>query len=184
MDGKKQTWVLVLAVAAMALVNVAIVCTNFYSDGNEAISTLLEVLFFAGLALLFVLAIVALVLHNSPVRCNPVRERQVMLIVKLGLVPFFLLGGLLIFALMVIPATALMSPLLGAAGWLVMLLGSVWAICYALSLKKVGAISGGTATLFIIMQFFFVLDVIAAIIMFFMGRSYEKRFEAIGKDNL
>lgn len=171
-------WVLALAAVAIALVNTALFSVYLAPDGNEVLTTLFDVSLFAGLALLFVLAIIALVLHNSSARCNPVCERQVMLIIKLGLVPFYLFGGMLIFVLMVIPATALMTPLLAAAGWLVMLTGSVWAICYALSMRKAGMISGGVAALFIVMQFFFVLDVVAALVMFFLGRSREKAAEA------
>lgn len=35
-------------------------------------------------------------------------------------------------------------------------------------------ISGGTAALFIVMELFFALDVIAAIVMFVLGSSHEK----------
>lgn len=55
-----------------------------------------------------------------------------------------------------------------------MLCGSAWAICYALSCRRANMISSGTATVLIIMQFFFVLDVVAAIILYVLGKRAEK----------
>ena len=54
-----------------------------------------------------------------------------------------------------------------------MMTGSVWSICYALSLRKMGAMSSGKMILFVFTQFFFVLDVISAIVIAFVGRKSD-----------
>lgn len=178
MGAKKDTWVLALPIAAIGILNLALFALLFVEDSIDYETPLSDLLWpllaFVLLALL-ASAILVLVIHNKQALCNPVRERQGLLIIKLGLIPAYLYGGFLAIFMAFVPDAVVGSVIFVAIGYVVMLLGSVWGICYALSLARAGAISSGIAALFIVMEFFFVLDVVAAIIMFVMGRSYEKQ---------
>ena len=106
-------------------------------------------------------------------------QRRIMLFMKLGLIPFFLYGGLLIAAMVliaVIPGVILISmvavPVMVALGWLVMMSGSVWVICYVANLRRFYIISAGRMTFHIVMQCCFVLDVIDAIALFSQGKPW------------
>lgn len=174
---KKQNWVLPLAVLAPALLNFSLFAWEFIDDDSADFSDLFYLLFFAGIGLLCVLAVVAIVLHNRPALYNPQQERQAMLGIKLLLVPFFVYAGTMAAILLVVPFGAVITFVLWAIGYAIMLLGSVWGICYALSLQRMGAMQGAAIAFCIIAQLCFVLDVLAAVIMFIVGRNYEKHLK-------
>lgn len=108
--------------------------------------------------------------------------RRAMLLVKLGLVPFFCLGGLIMALLMLLslhPVMAMLGwislPFAAAVGWLVLTGGSLWAIAYAAGLRGSGRISAGECIVHIVLQAFFFADVIDALVLFFRGRRLERR---------
>lgn len=108
--------------------------------------------------------------------------RKSMLLVKLGLIPFFLFGALVMLAMAaisVLPMFAMLGvmflPLLAVLGWLIMAGGSSWSIAYAARMRRDGLISGSECALHIVLQLLFVADVADAIALFVRGRSLEQR---------
>ncbi len=108
--------------------------------------------------------------------------RKSMLLVKLGLIPFFLFGALVMLAMAaisVLPMFAMFGvmflPLLAVLGWLIMASGSSWSIAYAARMRRDGLISGSECALHIVLQLLFVADVADAIALFVRGRSLEQR---------
>ena len=108
--------------------------------------------------------------------------RKSMLLVKLGLIPFFLFGALVMLAMAaisVLPMFAMFGvmflPLLAVLGWLIMAGGSSWSIAYAARMRRDGLISGSECALHIVLQLLFVADVADAIALFVRGRSLEQR---------
>lgn len=110
-------------------------------------------------------------------------SRRTMLMMKLGLIPFFLFGGLIMLFLMVLsihPVLAVAGwislPIAAAFGWLIMMGGSAWAITYALELRRAGFISAGECAAHVVLQLFFFADVVDAVVLFARGRKRERLF--------
>ncbi|RDB61969.1 hypothetical protein C1878_09105 [Gordonibacter sp. 28C] len=107
--------------------------------------------------------------------------RRATLLVKLGLIPFFCLGGLIMAMLMLLslhPVMAMLGwvslPFAAAIGWITMMGGSLWAIAYAGGLRAEKRISTGECVAHIVLQLFFFADVVDAIVLFVRGRKREK----------
>lgn len=121
-----------------------------------------------------------IVLHATNAPCRRTFARRVMLLTKIGLLPFFILGELVMAALMILsihPVLAVTGwiaiPFATAIGWAAMMGGSIWAMSYALGLYRDGLISGGECTVHVVLQVFFFADVVDAIILFVRGRKKE-----------
>ncbi len=102
-----------------------------------------------------------------------VTTRAIMLLYKLGLIPFFIAGGfdevILIIAgfhPVLVGFGWILAIICGVMGWCVMFSGSMWAIATAIHLKRQRRISGGELAAHIILQLIFVADVIDGIILF------------------
>lgn len=188
MNNNKNYWILALPIIGVIAMNIAILFMLFSEgtseneelpiyDGSSSQMDPSSKLFLAticfAVAVLTISSITVIIAHNLKALKNPALERRGMLIIKLGLMPFFIVGGLLCLVLAVIPATGILSFFFVIMGWLIMMTGSVWSICYALSLRKMGAMSSGKMVLFVFTQFFFVLDVISAIVIAFVGRKSD-----------
>ena len=194
---KKNSWILVLPIIGVILMNIAILPmllsgetsedvdlpTYEGYDGSPSPMDTSTKLIYAAICFAVVAfaisAIAVVVAHNRKDKRNPATERRGMLIIKLGLIPFYIFGGMLCFVLAILPATIFVSFFLGIIGWFVMIPGSVWAVCYAFSLRKMGGLKNGTTILFIIMQLIMVLDVISAIVIAIVGYRYEKKNKLI-----
>lgn len=108
--------------------------------------------------------------------------RRAMLLVRLGLIPFFCLGGLIMALLMLLslhPVMAMLGwvslPFAAATGWITLMGGSAYAIAYAAGLRGSGRISAGECAAHIVLQAFFFADVVDALVLFFRGRALERR---------
>ena len=194
---KKNSWILVLPIIGVILMNIAILPmllsgetsedvdlpTYEGYDGSPSPMDTSTKLIYAAICFAVVAfaisAIAVFIAHNRKDKRNPETERRGMLIIKLGLIPFYIFGGMLCFVLAILPATIFVSFFLGIIGWFVMIPGSVWAVCYAFSLRKMGGLKNGTTILFIIMQLIMVLDVISAIVIAIVGYRYEKKNKLI-----
>ena len=190
---KKNSWILVLPIIGVILMNIAILPMLFSGETSEDVDlptyegydgspspmdTSTKLIYAAicfAVVAFAISAIAVVVAHNRKDKRNPATERRGMLIIKLGLIPFYIFGGMLCFVLAILPATIFVSFFLGIIGWFVMIPGSVWAVCYAFSLRKMGGLKNGTTILFIIMQLIMVLDVISAIVIAIVGYRYEKK---------
>lgn len=187
---KKNSWILVLPIIGVILMNIAIlpmllsgetsedVDLPTYDGSPSPMDTSTKLLYAAicfAVVAFAISAIAVVVAHNRKDKRNPATERRGMLIIKLGLIPFYIFGGMLCLVLAILPATIFVSFFLGIIGWFVMIPGSVWAVCYAFSLRKMGGLKNGTTILFIIMQLIMVLDVISAIVIAIVGYRYEKK---------
>ena len=111
--------------------------------------------------------------------------RRAMMLVKLGLIPFFCLGGLIMALLLVLslhPVMAMLGwislPFAAATGWMVLMGGSAYAIAYVAGLRGNRRISAGECAVHVIAQTMFFADVIDAIVLFFRGRALERRANA------
>lgn len=194
---KKKSWILVLPIIGVILMNIAILPmllsgetsedvdlpTYEGYDGSPSPMDTSTKLIYAAICFAVVAfaisAIAVFIAHNRKDMRKPETERRGMLIIKLGLIPFYIFGGMLCFVLAILPATIFVSFFLGIIGWFVMIPGSVWAVCYAFSLRKMGGLKNGTTILFIIMQLIMVLDVISAIVIAIVGYRYEKKNKLI-----
>ena len=194
---KENSWILVLPIIGIILMNIAILPmllsgetsedvdlpTYEGYDGSPSPMDTSTKLIYAAICFAVVAfaisAIAVFIAHNRKDMRNPETERRGMLIIKLGLIPFYIFGGMLCFVLAILPATIFVSFFLGIIGWFVMIPGSVWAVCYAFSLRKMGGLKNGTTILFIIMQLIMVLDVISAIVIAIVGYRYEKKNKLI-----
>ena len=108
-------------------------------------------------------------------------SRRAMLLAKLGLIPFFCLGGLIMMFLLLLslhPVLAVVGwvsvPIALTVGWITMMGGSLWAIAYAGGLRAERRISTGECVAHITLQLFFFADVVDAIVLFVRGRKREK----------
>lgn len=103
--------------------------------------------------------------------------RAIMLTYKIGLIPLFILGGI-IEALCIIggfhPVLVgfmwVVGFALGVAGWLAVMSGSIWTIATAVKAKRSALISSGECALYIVFSLFFVADVVASIVLFVRSR--------------
>lgn len=102
-------------------------------------------------------------------------------IVKYCLTPFFVIGGFLVagaFLSGFVPPMLLVGPsiafILCVAGWFIVASGSPYTISYVVLLQREGRTSKGMEVLHIILQFFFVLDVIDVICLSFKAKRNMK----------
>lgn len=103
--------------------------------------------------------------------------RAIMLTYKIGLIPLFILGGI-IEALCIIggfhPILVgfmwVVGFALGVAGWLAVMSGSIWTIATAVKAKRSALISSGECALYIVFSLFFVADVVVSIVLFVRSR--------------
>lgn len=109
--------------------------------------------------------------------------RRAMLLVKLGLVPLYLFGALLVLfaGLMAVhPVLAAALPLFTIAGplvtygWVMVALCSAWTLAYAVGLWRAGGIGAGECAAYCVLSFFFVADVVCAVVLFARGRPRER----------
>ena len=107
-----------------------------------------------------------------------VETRRIMLLFKLGLIPFFAMGAVLeaLFFLLglhpVLPFIGWsMGIMLAAMGWLAMASGSIWGIATAVHLFRQHIISGGELAAHIVLQLMFVADVVDAVILFVRSKA-------------
>ena len=140
----------------------------------EAVGPLLALVIPALLVASLVLGIAA---AASKRPATIVETRRIMLLFKLGLIPFFAMGAVLeaLFFLLglhpVLPFIGWsMGIMLAAMGWLAMASGSIWAIATAVHLFRQRIISGGELAAHIVLQLMFVADVVDAIILFVRSR--------------
>lgn len=155
----------------------------FNLDGAGALESTLTALTITGGILLVANIVQCIVLHATNAPYRRTFSRRVMLLMKIGLIPFFLLGGLVMSFLMLLsihPVLAFVGwmslPLAGAIGWAAMMSGSAWAIAYALGLYRDRLMSAGECVAHVLLQLFFFADVIDAIVLFVRGRKKEARF--------
>lgn len=187
---KNNSWILLLPIIGVVLMNIAILPLLLSGETSEdmelptydgspsQMDTSTKLLYAAICLAVVVLAISAMavvITHNRKDLQNPANERRGMLIIKIGLIPFYIFGGMLCLVLAIIPATIFVSFFLGIIGWFVMIPGSLWAVCYAFSLRRLGGLKNGKTILFIIMQLIMILDVIPAIIIAIAGYRYENK---------
>lgn len=103
--------------------------------------------------------------------------RAIMLTYKIGLIPFFILGGVIELLCIVggfhpvlIGFMWTIGLGLGVLGWLTVMSGSIWTIAAAIKAKRSAMISSGECTLYIILSVFFVADVVGSIVLFVRSR--------------
>jgi len=124
-------------------------------------------------------AVECFVIHGNRLAGRRTFSRQVMLLNKLGMIPVFIAGSLLLLLLgflIMFPGgigAITIIPVMVFLGWVLMMCGSAWGIAYVAGLRRDGVISGGLCVLHIVMQCFFVLDVVSAIILFAAYRKYD-----------
>lgn len=160
--------------ASVALSVVLVVADSAATPSLLAVAGLLALGAFA-FAMANVGQVIGLNIARSPWLAD--YARKVALAMKLGLVPFFLGGGLLMAFLMVLalhPVLAVGGSLLAlsyaVAGWLLMLPGSMWGITAAAALWRGRRIGGVECALHIGLQLLFVADVVDAVVLFVRGR--------------
>lgn len=136
---------------------------------NKTIELLPWIFFLMPVFLLVINVLVAIVLKKT--------ERRIFLncakIIKYALIPFFILGSILILLciLMIFTPVVIMmfvGPMLviifSLSGWMTLVGSAPFMIAYLIQAKKEGKYKESFAILIILMQFFFVLDVIGMII--------------------
>ena len=106
-----------------------------------------------------------------------VETRRLMLLFKVGLIPFFLMGAVLEAVCLLLGLHPVlpfigwaMGAVLATMGWFTMISGSIWAIATAVHLYRQRAIRGGELAAHIVLQLMFVADVVDAIILFVRSR--------------
>lgn len=117
--------------------------------------------------------------------------RSIMLLFKLGLLPFYACGALIEFVFLVMgfhPILVglgwMLGFLAGALGWVTMLSGSVWAMATAAKLRRLGLISTGELVAHIILQLIFVADFIDAMVLYASSRRVLRSPAPVGGDAL
>ena len=104
------------------------------------------------------------------------------MLIKLIHIPFYILVfvlGMLLAAVMVVPIFVMLTPflilMLAIGDFFLMITSSMYGISAALRLGKTGEISKTASVIYFMLHFFFVADVISAILLY---RSAKKRKEA------
>lgn len=99
--------------------------------------------------------------------------RAIMLTYKLGLIPFFILGGIIEvlciiggFHPILVGFMWVIGFGLAILGWLAVMSGSIWTIATAVKAKRSAFISSGECALYIVLSLFFVADVVGSIVLF------------------
>lgn len=157
-------------------------------DDSDASALLLGGLLFGCGFVLAVTNVVQAVVMAVRTRPVPLAFlRRAMLLLKLGLIPFYLIGGavVLLGGLMAIhPVLAVTLPLftivapLVTFGWIIMACCSAWTFAYAVSAWRAGLLSTGACVALCVLSLFFVADVVCAIVLFVTGRTRERRLVA------
>lgn len=157
-------------------------------DESDASALLLGGLLFGCGFMLSVANVVQAVVMATRTRPVPLAFfRRAMLLLKLGMIPFYLIGGVVVLfaGLMSIhPVLAVTLPLFTIAaplvtfGWIVMACCSAWTFAYAVSAWRAGLLSTGACVASCVLSLFFVADVVCAVVLFVTGRSRERRLVA------
>ena len=99
--------------------------------------------------------------------------RAIMLTYKLGLIPFFILGGIIEvlciiggFHPILVGFMWVIGFGLAILGWLAVVSGSIWTIATAVKAKRSTTITSGECALYIVLSLFFVADVVSSIVLF------------------
>ena len=158
----------------------------FEDSGNLMLGTLGEILTDTVVPVLWVivpmlqiacitLGIIAAI-NNTPTTIRT--TRAIMLTFKIGLIPFFIIGGIMIAVFLVVglhPVLAMfgwgLAAFMGILGWLTLITGSAWSIATAVQLRRLRQIGTGEMAAHIVLQLFFVADVIDAIVLFSRSKS-------------
>ena len=98
--------------------------------------------------------------------------RTIMLTYKLGLIPFFILGGIIEvlciiggFHPILVGFMWVIGFGLAILGWLAVMSGSIWTIATAVKAKRSTTITSGECALYIVLSLFFVADVVSSIVL-------------------
>lgn len=173
-----------LTVLVMTGTTAVFALVPFTSD-DVAVGALATVAFGGGLVLAVANVVQAVVTAVSKRAGYLAFSRRAMLLVKLGLVPFYLVGGALIALLGVMSLLpfGVMLPIvaigpLATFGWIVMSCCSAWAFVYAAGLWRAGLLSSGACVAACVLSLFFVADVVCAIVLFACGRKRERAMPA------
>lgn len=187
---KIASWM--VAIAIVVLCNGCFAVLIGYSFAQEGSGAADHVAYLAGAALEASAAVMSLVIPTLQVAsialgiaaaaskrpATIVETRRIMLLFKIGLLPFFLMGGVLegLFFLLglhpVLPFIGwAMGAMLAVMGWFTMVSGSLWAIATAVHLYRQRAISAGELAAHIVLQLMFVADVVDAIILFVRSKT-------------
>lgn len=169
-----------LTVLAMSGTTVLFALFPFGSE-DAMLEVMLTVVFGGGFVLAGANIVQAVVMAVSKRSGYLAFSRRAMLLVKLGLVPFYLAGAVLIALLwamsilpfgMFLPFVAI-GPLV-TFGWVVVACCSAWTFVYAVGLWRAGLLSAGACAASCILSLFFVADVVCAIVLFACGRKRER----------
>ena len=182
------SWVLTIATVVLCSCTFLVMfLLSFFEESSnlvwsaieEVLANVLVPVFWVGVPLLLVACLVFAII--AAVRKGPEimrTSRAIMLTYKLGMIPFFFGGATLELACIALGFHPIMPGIgwiiglmLAVAGWFAMLPGSVWAMATAIQLRRRGLISAGEMAAHIVLQLFFVVDVVDAIIIF--ARSSE-----------
>ena len=156
-----------------------------FGDEDAMLEAMLAVAFGGGFVLAGANVVQAVFMAVSKRSGYRAFSRRAMLLVKLGLVPFYLAGAVLIALLwvmsilpfgMILPFVAI-GPL-ATFGWIVVACCSAWTFVYAVGLRRAGLLSAGACAASCILSLFFVTDVACAIVLFVCGRKRERVFAA------
>lgn len=184
-------WAIACLVLTYGYVVIFAVMSNFLRDsyGSSGLDAIQTAVLFFPLILTIVNTVIAIL-------CSRKIDRRYFLgaslIIKYGLIPYFIVGGLLIaiFFLLIFTPVVIMifvSPpiiiALSVIGWISMSESAPFMIVYFVKAAKEGALSGkktgmkgGIAFAIVgsIMQMFFCLDVVSAVIACFKEKRYTK----------
>lgn len=159
----------------------AVLSSTFDPDSTGMFDAGFAVLSFCVLAAFVASVVQCIVLYARKADSRLVFSRRAMLLAKLGLIPFFCMGGLIMMFLLLLslhPVLAVVgwvsAPIAMTVGWITMMGGSLWAIAYAGGLRAEKRISTGECVAHIVLQLFFFADVVDAIVLFVRGRKREK----------
>lgn len=178
-------WIVpVLTVLVMSGTTVVFTLAPFTSD-DVTMDILATVLFGGGLVLAAANTVQAVVMAVSKRLGLLAFSRRAMLLVKLGLAPFYLVGGatIALLGLMSILPFGIMLPFVAIGplvtfGWAVLACCSAWTFVYAAGLWRAGLLSSGACVASCVLSLFFVADVACAVVLFACGRKRERMASA------
>lgn len=178
-------WIVpVLTVLAMSGTTVVFALVPFTSD-DVAMDILATVAFGGGFVLAVANAVQAVRMASSKRAGYLAFSRRAMLLVKLGLVPLYLMGALVIalFGMMSILPFGIMLPFVAIGplvtfGWVVLACCSTWTFVYAAGLWRAGLLSSAACVASCVLSLFFVMDVACAVVLFACGRRRERMLAA------
>lgn len=175
------TYVLVMN----GFVVLTVVSILFDTDIWGAYDPILSFLSLSALVLMIANAVECIVIHARGAEGRRAFSRRVMLLLKVGFIPFFCLGAciIVVFSLLLIhPVLAVAGiitvPFALIVGWLVMTSGSLWTIAYVLGLRRDNLLYTSECVAHFILQLVFFLDVADAIGLFVRGRKLEAQAAA------